>query len=76
MCARALGDQGRAVEGGAVGGRADVRKRGREPGREERERERERAARRLREAPRDKAGGQKLLGGAGREEGPGERAGG
>lgn len=27
MSARALGDQGRAEEGGAVGGRADVRKR-------------------------------------------------
>lgn len=45
--------------------------RGREPGREERESER--AARRLSEAPRDKTGRQKLLGGAGREEGPGER---
>lgn len=54
------GEQTSGREGGSRGG-----KRGRE---------RESAARRLREAPGDKAGGQELLGGAGREEEPGERA--
>jgi hypothetical protein len=58
-----LGDREREGcwrEGGAVGGRADVRRRegGRQPGKEEKGRERESGAE-IRETWRDRAGGQR-----------------